>query len=85
MTAFFFTPIFAAEVPDALLAGVVALGVAVFIGLASWALLMLVRLTGIVAGLEARIEERSADHERRLTALEVMSVHRPFSGGVEAH
>lgn len=56
-----------AEVPDAALVSACALAVAVFMGLASWALLQLVRLAQLVA----RIEERIDDHARRIEAVEV--------------
>lgn len=69
--------ILAAEIPDAAIAGIVGLGTIVFVGLASWALLMLVKLSGVVAALEAEYRERSADHERRISWLEA----RPFGGG----
>lgn len=68
---------FAAEVPDAAIAGGVGLATVVFVGLASWALLMLVKLAGVVSALEAEYRERSADHERRISLLE----SRPFGGG----
>lgn len=61
---------FAAEIPTEILGGIISLFTVVFIGLASWALHMLVKLSNVVAGMEARLEEQSKDHERRIAALE---------------
>lgn len=75
-----YSMVLAAEIPDPVLGIMGAIAVAIFIGMASWALLMLVKLSAVVAGMEARHEERSADHERRITVLEAISSH-PFSHG----
>lgn len=61
---------FAAEIPSEIIGGIVGLLTVTFIGLSSWALHMLVKLSSVVSALEARLEERSEDHERRLRALE---------------
>lgn len=69
---------FGVEIAGEVVGGAVALGVVVigvFIALASWALINIVKLAGIVAALEAQYKERSEDHERRLLDLE----RRPFS------
>lgn len=61
---------FAAEIPTEILGGIIALFSVVFVGLTSWALHMLVKLSNVVASLEARIESQSKDYERRIAALE---------------
>jgi hypothetical protein len=61
---------FAAEVPTEVIGGIIGLFSVVFVGLASWALHMLVKLSNVVASMEARLEEQSKDHERRIAALE---------------
>lgn len=58
--------LFGAEINDGLLTGAVLFVVATGTGIAGWALVLLVRLSNIVARLEATGE----DHERRLGRLE---------------
>lgn len=61
---------FAAEIPNEIFGGLIALCSVVFVSLSSWALHMLVKLSNVVASMEARLEEQSKDHERRIAALE---------------
>lgn len=56
----------ASEVPDAALQGIGAFAAAVFIAMASWALMQLVSLARIIA----RLDERTNDHDRRLDQIE---------------
>ena len=61
---------FAAEIPTEVLGGIIGLFSVVFVSLSSWALHMLVKLSNVVASMEARLEEQTKDHERRIAALE---------------
>lgn len=58
--------LFAAEVNDGVLAGVALFVLGTGTAIAGWALVLLVRLSNLVAGLERTAE----DHERRLARVE---------------
>lgn len=54
------------EVPGEVLAGVISFLVLIVVGVTSWALVLLVRLGQVVA----RLEESTANLERRVSRLE---------------
>lgn len=58
--------IYGAEVAGEVIAGVVGFVTLAVVGIASWALMLLVRMSQILS----RIEERTEDHDRRLGHLE---------------
>lgn len=58
--------IYGAEVAGEVIAGVVGFVTLAVVGIASWALMLLVRMSQILS----RIEERTEDHDRRLVSLE---------------
>jgi hypothetical protein len=58
--------VFGAEVPDGALVGGVLFVLGTGMGVMGWALVLLVKLSGLMSAMHATVEE----HERRLTNLE---------------